>query len=243
MKLAQTIGVVLVLLSASYLSCGPEATDSPEPKATGKLNMQIPEQSRAGETVVIKIIDDAGKVVPSVRIYSPEYLGDTDKDGRLVTFFEEPGDYELSARKGKTGEPGFAEVKGIMISIVPSPIELQAFDGIPPLQPPGQTFTGEQHYKPGMTVRFRLKNTGDTEITLNNSAPWKIQGRGGKTVFEPLALQVIVTLAPGEAEEWTWNQEDNDGQQASEGGYMVALKCSEGEYRLRFWIIPEKMTP
>ena len=130
-----------------------------------------------------------------------------------------------------------------MVSISPGPIELQAFDGIPPLLPPGQTFTGEQHYKPGMTVRFRFKNTGDKEITLNNPAPWKMQSREGEIVFEPLAIQAIVPLAPGEAKEWTWNQRDKDDLQVSEGGYMVVLKCSEGEYRLRFWIVHERMTP
>jgi len=94
--------------------------------------------------VIIKIIDDAGKSVSGVRIYSPEYLGDTAKDGSLATFFKEPGDYELGARKGETGEPGFAEAKS-MISIIPSPIELRAFEGIIPLLPPGETYTGEQH--------------------------------------------------------------------------------------------------
>ena len=120
---------------------------------------------------------------------------------------------------------------------------MQAFDGILPLLPPGQTFTGEQHYKPGMTVRFRFKNTGNNEIVLNNSAPWEIQSREGETVFEPVATQAIVRLAPGQAKEWTWNQKDKNDHQVSEGSYMVALKCSEGEYRLRFWIIHERMTP
>ena len=154
--------VLMVLLSLGCLSCGRQVTSG--------LNMQNLDQARASETVVIKIIDDAGKPVSGARIYSPEYLGDTAKDGSLVTFFKEPSDYELVARKGKAGEPGFAEAKG-MISIIPSPIELQAFEGIPPLLSPGQTYTGEQHYKPGMTVRFSLRNTGDTEIILNNSAP------------------------------------------------------------------------
>jgi plastocyanin len=120
---------------------------------------------------------------------------------------------------------------------------LQAFEGIPPLLPPGYTYTGEQHYRLGMIVRFSFKNTGDTKIILNNSAPWKIQSREGEIVFEPIALQAIVQLAPGEDKEWTWNQKDKDDRQVSEGGYMVVLECSEGEYGLRFWIMPEGMTP
>lgn len=169
-KIILRVLMLMVLLSLACLSCGRQMISD--------LNMRNTDQARASEMVVIKIIDDAGKPVSGVRIYYPEYLGDTTKDGSLVTFFKQPGDYELSARIGKAGEPGFAEAKG-MISIIPSSIVLQAFDGIPPLLPPGQTFTGDQHYKPGMTVRFSFKNAGDKALILNNSAPWKIQSRGG----------------------------------------------------------------
>lgn len=217
--------------------------ETAEPLIRG-LNMQNPDQARASETVVLTITNDDGKMVPGVRVYSPDHLGDTDKDGRLVTFFRQPGDYKLSARIGKAGEPGFAEAKDIgIIKIIPSPIELQAFDGIAPLMPPGQTFTGTPNYKPGMIVKFRLRNTGDKEIILNNSAPWKIQSREGETVFEPIALQVIVSIAPGEAKEWTWNQQDKYDLQVTEDGYIVVLKCSEGEYGLRLWIVDERLTP
>jgi len=242
MKLVQTVLVFLALLSVGFLSCKPKVNDSPEPEATGNLNIQTPDQARDGETVVIKVIDDAGRPVSETRIYSPEYLGDTAEDGSLATFFREPGNYELTARKGNASEPGFAEAKG-MISIIPSPIELEAFDGIPPLLPPGEIYSGDQHYKPGTTVRFSLRNIGNTEINLNNSAPWKIQNREGEVVFKPLALQITVPLSPGETKEWIWNQKDKDDHQVSEDGYTVVLNCSEGEYRLRFWIIPEGMTP
>ena len=226
--------MVIGLLSLCCLSSGYQVTNG--------LNMQNPDQARTSKMVVIKIIGEGGKPVSGVRVYSPEYLGDTAIDGSLGTFFKEPGDYQLCARKGKTGEPGFAETKGV-ISIIPGPIDLQAFDGIEPLLPPGETYTGEQHYKSRMTVRFSFKNIGDTEIILNNSDPWKIQSREGEIVFEPVALQAIVQLAPGEYKEWTWNQEDKNDLQVGEGGYMVVLKCSEGEYGLRFWIIPEGMMP
>ncbi|MCJ7515306.1 MAG: hypothetical protein MUO89_04990, partial [Dehalococcoidia bacterium] len=179
--------MVMDLLSLCCLSSGCQVTNG--------LNMQNPDQARTSEVVVIKIIGEGGKPVSGVRVYSPEYLGDTAIDGSLRTFFKEPGNYQLFARIGKTGEPRFAETKGV-ISIIPGPIELQAFDGIEPLLPPGETYTGEQHYKPEMTVRFSFKNIGDTEIVLNNSAPWKIQSREGEIVFEPVALQAIVQLAP-----------------------------------------------
>lgn len=213
-----------------------------ERQVTSGLNMRNPEQAKASETVVVTITNGDGIVAPGVRVYSPEYLGETDQDGRLVTLFKEPGEYELTARKGKAGEPEFAETKSL-INIVPGPIELLAFNVIVPPMPPGQTYTGGQHYKPGMTVRFRLKNIGSTEIILNNSSPLKIETREGISVFEPVALQVVTSLAPGEAKEWTWNQEDTNQHQVDEGGYVIVFKCSEGEYRLRVWVIPENMMP
>ena len=135
-KLVCIILVASVLLSLGCLSCGRQVTSG--------LNMQNPEQARARETVVVTITNGEGKAVPGVRVYSPEYLGETDKDGRLVTFFKEPGEYQLAARKGKTGEPGFAETKGL-ISIIQGQVDLLALDGVVPLMPPGQTYTGEQH--------------------------------------------------------------------------------------------------
>jgi len=62
--------------------------------------MGNPEQARTSETVVLTMTNGNGKAILGIRVYSSEYLGETDKDGRLVTFFKEPGDYELSARKG-----------------------------------------------------------------------------------------------------------------------------------------------
>jgi len=233
-KLVRIMLVVLVLLSLGCLSCGRQVTSG--------LNMRNPEQARASETVVLTITNGDGSVAPGIRIYSPEYLGETDKDGRMETFFKEPGEYELTARKGKAGESGFAKTKAL-INIVPGPIELLAFDGIVPPMPPGQTYTGEQHYKPGMTVRFRLKNISSTETILNNSSPWKIETREGTSVFEPIVLQVAASLAPGEDKEWTWNQKDANEHQVSEGGYIVVFRCSKGEYRLRVWVIPENMMP
>jgi len=228
--------LLLTIVLIGCLSC--------QRQDTGVLEMYGPEEARASETVVLTITDDSGNPVPEVRLYSPEYMGDTDEDGRLVTFFDEPGDYELAARKGEKGQPGFAEVKSIgVIRVIPAPVELRAYDGVPPHLPPGQTLDGEQHYKPGMTVKFQLRNVSDDEIILNNSAPWKIKSRDGETIFEPYALQVVVPLAPGEAKEWTWDQKDNDDLTVSECGYIVVLGCSAGEYRLRFWIVPEKMMP
>jgi hypothetical protein len=232
--------ILIMLLVTMFLSLGSLSCERQE---AGSLNMQIPDQVRTSETVVITITDNVGNPMGDVRIYSPEYLGDTGNDGKLVTFFKEPGEYYLSARTGKADEPGFIDAKDIgMINIIAGSVELESFDGLLPLMPPGQTFTGEYSYKPGMTVRFRLKNISDKDILLDKSAPWKMQSRTGEEVFQPIALQVITQIEPGEAKEWTWNQKDNNDLQAGEGGYVIILRCSEGEYRLHFWIVDERMT-
>lgn len=226
--------LVTTFLSLGFLGCGSQEA--------GSLNIQVPDQARTNETVIITVTDNNGNPMKEVRVYSPEYLGDTDKDGKLKTFFKECGEYHLSARKGKADEPGFIEKEDAgKINIITGPVEFESFDGIMPLMPPGQTFTGEHHYKPGMTVRFRLKNISDKNILLDNSAPWKIQGRTGEEAFQPIALQVITQITPGEYKEWTWNQKDNNNLQLDEGGYVIVLRCSEGEYRLRFWIVDERV--
>lgn len=232
----------LVLLALLLLlpSCGDRGT-----QAGGKLVIQAPEQARVSETVVIKVTDGSGRPVVGAGVYSDNevtggaYIGETDKEGQIVTFFEHPVSYALTARQGKAGEPRFAEGKGT-IDIVPGLVELAAYGGFhvgpPPLpSQPAQT----NNYRPGMTVKLRMKNIGLSEITPSNSAPWKIQTSDDKVVFSPVALQVIIPLAPGESKGWTWDQKDNNGNQVKEGRYIVVLSCSEGEYRCWFNIVPE----
>jgi len=207
-------------------------------EAGGKLIIQVPIQARVSETVVIKVTDENGRPVSGARLYNPDYLGETDTEGRLLTFFQQPGSCDLLARRGKVGEPGFAEGKGA-IEIVPGVVELVMVGGInigPPPLPgqPGQT----NSYHPETTVRFKMANIGTKEITMSNSAPWEIRTGDNQTVFQPVALQVIVSLAPGETKEWSWEQKDNNGNQVKEDTYVVVLQCSEGEYRCLFSIVP-----
>jgi hypothetical protein len=62
-------------------------------------------------------------------------IGETDKEGNLVTFFEQPASYGLSARRGEVGKPGFAEGKQ-NTRIVPGTVELIAFGGFHVGPPP-----------------------------------------------------------------------------------------------------------
>jgi len=201
----------------------------------GKLIIIAPEQARVSETVVIKVTDEKRRPVEGAR-FSHGYVGGTgitNKNGEVATFFAQPSTCEYLTTK-----PGFAEEKRT-INIVSGVIELAAFGGIhvgpPPL--PGQP-TQANNYRPGMSVQFRTKNIGNKEITLANSAPWQIDSYDGKVVFRPVALQVIFSLAPGEIKEWKWEQKDSSSNQVKEGTYLVVLRCSEGEYRCLFNIVP-----
>lgn len=235
-KLALVVVVLLLLLPA----CAEQGGGT-----EGKLSISVPNQARVSETVVIKVTDESGRPVVGASLSSNSeitggaYIGKTDKEGKIVAFFEHPVTYNLTARRGRVGEPGFAEAEET-INIVPSPVELVAFGGVhigpPPL--PGQP-AQTNNYRPGMVVKFRVKSIGLKEITLPNSAPWKIQTGDGKAVFSPVALQVIVPLAPDATKEWSWDQKDNNDTQVKEGAYILVLSCSEGEYRCRFSIVPE----
>ena len=202
----------------------------------GKLTIKAPEQARVSETVVIKVTDEKGRPVEEAR-FSHSYVGGagiTNKNGEVATFFSQPGTYEYLVTK-----PGFSEEKRT-VNIVSGVVELVAFGGIHvgPPPPPSQPAQAN-NYRPGMPVQFRIKNIGIKEITLPNSAPWQIDTDNGKVVFSPVALQVTVSLAPGETKEWNWEQKDNNGNQVEEGTYLVVLRCSEGEYRCLFNIVPE----
>ena len=203
MEFNRIVSVALLALLLLLPACAEQGHE-----VGGKLVIQAPEEARVSETVVITVTDESGRPVGGTQLYSPDYLGETDRSGKLATFFMQPASYDLLARRGKIGEPGFCEGRGT-IKIVPGVVELVAFGGVhvgPPALPsqPAQT----NNYRPGIPVKFRIKNIGAKEIISPNSAPWVIETRDGKMVFAPLALQVIVPLAPDATKEWTWDQKD-----------------------------------
>ncbi len=229
-KLISTALIALLLLPAcAGGSAGREG---------GKLIITAPAQARTGETVVIKVTDERGRPVEKAH-FTHGYVGGTgatNRNGEVAIFFPHVGTYEYLVTK-----PGLCEEKRT-IKIISGVVELGVFGGIhigpPPV--PGQPVHAN-NYRPGMPVQIRVKNIGHREITLPNSAPWKINTFGGEAVFTPVSLQVVVSLAPGETKEWSWEQKDNNGNQVKEGTYLVVLNCSEGEYRCLFTIVMERL--
>jgi|GEM_PF-6910122 hypothetical protein len=111
-----------------------------------KLIIQIPEQAKVGETVIIKVTDEAGRPVADTRLYYSydiDYadkvvngsgdLGQTDSKGELITFFVEQSTYSIAnyaiADKKIVIQPGYATAKET-IKITFGPIEFAALGGV-----------------------------------------------------------------------------------------------------------------
>ena len=214
------VSALLLFLSASCAGQG-DGSDN-------RLIVRAPGQARVSETVVIQVNDEDGRPVAGAS-FVHGYIGGTgttDQNGEVATFFSQPGTYEYTVSK-----QGFSPATG-KITIVPGTVEFTAFGGIhvgpPPL--PGQA-PQSHNYRPGMPVQFRIKNIGSKEITMPDTAPWRIDRYADGTIFTPVAAPMVVRLAPGEIKEWQWQQQDNNGAQVGFGPYLVVLRCSEGEYR------------
>lgn len=228
-------GVAFVIVTLALLLLLPACVRQGG-EVDNRLVVKAPERARVSETVLIRVTDEKGNPVEGADFYHG-YVGGravSSKKGEITTFFPRPLTYEYIVSK-----EGFTEATGT-IEIVPGVVEFAAFGGVhigpPPLptQPPQIN-----NFRSGMPVQFRLRNIGSSDITLPNTAPWRIETLDGRTAFTPVAATMLVRLAPGEAKEWQWQQEDDDGKQVSTGNYIVVLNCSEGEYRCLVNIIPQ----
>lgn len=99
-------------------------------------------------------------------------------------------------------------------------------------------------YYPHKQVNFTFTNTGCDEIMLPNTAPWRIEREDygmWKSVYAPIALQVIIPLGPGESLNWSWNQTIFDNNSAGSGHYRIVVNYYEGGCLVNvsdeFWII------
>ena len=84
------------------------------------------------------------------------------------------------------------------------------------------------------SVRFGMVNNGGSSLDLMNAAPFEIQRKEGgswRTVFSPMAAQVITPVQNGTAKEWQWDQRLDDDSAAPLGDYRVLVA---GKYATPF---------
>ena len=108
----------------------------------------------------------------------------------------------------------------------------------------GEVKVEKDFYEPHEQVNFTFTNRGTKNITLPNTAPWRIEREDyeiWKTVYAPIALQVIIPLESGESINWSWNQKFFENNSAAPGHYRVVVSYYEGESLVNvhdeFWII------
>jgi len=97
--------------------------------------------------------------------------------------------------------------------------------------------TTKDMYRASEPVELVLVNNCEVHIILPNSAPWKIVGPDGRTVFMPVSPQVLVKVNPGERVRWVWDQRDVEGKQVPAGRYNVVIEIlDKGIFRTSFTI-------
>ncbi|HEY3422181.1 MAG TPA: hypothetical protein VGK13_03405 [Methanocellaceae archaeon] len=77
------------------------------------------------------------------------------------------------------------------------------------------------------TVSFGMVNDHGGDLELNNPSPWVIQEKVNgvwKTVFAPVAIQVITPLDQGQSTEWSWDQKLDNGTVADFGEYRALVQ-------------------
>jgi len=98
--------------------------------------------------------------------------------------------------------------------------------------PPVYAYTPYDKSNVGEPVTFGLRDEAGGRIELRSAAPYEVQKKedvGWKTVFEPVAAQVITLLENGTQKEWAWNGEGSRGA----GDYRVVIN---GQFVVNFSI-------
>lgn len=98
-------------------------------------------------------------------------------------------------------------------------------------------------YLLGQPVTFTYRNDTARDVELPGGAPWVIEDENGNIVLAPISTMILISLRPGEAYGWTWDQKDGDGNQVKPGVYAVVLTTSIGTFRATFSIGSVKLDP
>jgi hypothetical protein len=84
--------------------------------------------------------------------------------------------------------------------------------------------TDKTIYKPRELVAITVKNDGNYTLTFPDSAlGLKIRNLETGEVYKLIAAQVLTELSPDESKVIIWSQEDNEGNQVSNGNYRADI--------------------
>jgi hypothetical protein len=97
----------------------------------------------------------------------------------------------------------------------------------------------KESYNAGEAVCFALRNGSTRRIEIPSAAPWVIMS-GDKPIFSPLSPQRIVSIPPGGAKTWCWDQRDDDRRPVPSGLYRLIFSLIGKEMRHEFYISPVK---
>lgn len=97
--------------------------------------------------------------------------------------------------------------------------------------------TNKQVYNPGETIFTKVINNGNNSLTFPDAAlGLKIKNLGTGKIHELVAAQVLTELGPGESKTIRWYQEDNEGNQVSNGTYSAEITCGSLSINATFMI-------
>lgn len=102
--------------------------------------------------------------------------------------------------------------------------------------PPVYAYTPYARYNLGEPVTIGLMDESGGKVELRNSAPFEIEKKEDgvwKTIYTPVAAQMVIPLENGTFREWTWEQQYSGGGNVGEGDYRAVI---DGQYETYFTI-------
>ncbi|MEX0657483.1 MAG: hypothetical protein WD154_08080 [Nitrosopumilaceae archaeon] len=82
----------------------------------------------------------------------------------------------------------------------------------------------------GENIQIKIINTGTTPLVFSDASyGLQIVGLDGRTLYSPIAAQVVSALEPKEEQTFVWDQIKNDGEQVIEGRYKIVSTANYDE--------------
>lgn len=85
-------------------------------------------------------------------------------------------------------------------------------------------------------VCFDWTNTDAAWHELPSTDPWHIQDEEGKTVYGPVAADVMVPAPPGHSHPGCWHQQDAGRDPVPDGTYTLVFRYDATDIRLDFHV-------